>query len=122
MIEAIAVVSLMALVLTVVVVVLIASSITRSIAARSSNPGPLRPMYYQARERTQAELLAQVPASLRQRGLNLGVYMPNFSGQRQWTHLELFPSELYEYVQRWNEGELIQEYVTQNGYRTGGEA
>lgn len=75
-----------------------------------------KPLYTQARSRSQAELLTAVPTGLRRKGLNRAIYTANFTGQRQYTHLELFPGELYEYVQVFSEGKLIREYVTQNGY------
>lgn len=106
----------LAMVAGVYVFILAAAAIARSLAAKSSNPGPLRPLYWQERERTQAELLARVPADLRRRGLSRAVYTGNFSGQREFSHLELFPGELYEYVQRWDNGRLTGEYVSQNGF------
>lgn len=104
------------LVMAGIVAVFMILNIAIQKAAARRPGGEYRPLYWQACERSQAELLARVPSNIRGRGLNRNIYHPDFSGQRQFSHLELFPGELYEYVQRWDNGRLTDEYITQNGY------
>lgn len=93
----------------------ISSEAQRKAARLDAGRGDLHPMYWQARDRSQSELLEKVPANIRRRGLNRAVFTANFTGQRETKYLELYPGEFYEYVQVWNEGRLVNEYVSQNG-------
>lgn len=104
------------LVLGVVIFALVTINTAWQRWAAGQPTGDLKPIYHQAEPRTQAELLARVPSNIRRRGLSRAIYTPDFTGQLQYTHLELFPGELYEYVQRWDNGRLTHEYITQNGY------